>query len=99
VTQATPTPLFSWLKALGAVTDRGVDPRPFRDAYLEPWLARATERRLLAALRVAVPVGSFAYALQFERQLGAMSADVRPSYSAYMPVQLRILRDRLDKGA
>ena len=92
-------PLFSWLKALGAATDRGVDPGPFRDAYLEPWLARATEDHLLAALRVAVPVGSFAYALQFERQLGAMSVDVRPSYSAYMPAQLRILRDRLERGA
>ena len=55
----------------------------------------ATTSNLLAALRVAVRVGSFAYALQFQRQLDAMPAEVRSTYSPYLTEQLRTLLTRL----
>jgi hypothetical protein len=88
-------PLFSWSKALGAVLDRGLDAAPFRSAYLDPWRAVTSESRLLAALQGALTVGSFAYALQFQRQLDAMPAEVRPGYARYLPDQLRLLLARL----
>lgn len=88
-------PLFSWLKPLGVATDRGLAPDILCDAYLAAWTAFAPEERLREALRVAVPVGSFAYAFQYQRQLDAMPAEMRPAYAAYMPDQLRRLLARL----
>jgi hypothetical protein len=88
-------PLWSWLKPLGVATERGVDPDVLCAAYLAAWTAFAPEQRLREALRLAVPVGSFAYALQYQRQLDAMPAAVRPAYAAYMPDQLRRLLARL----
>jgi hypothetical protein len=89
-------PLFSWLKPLGVATDRGLDPAVLRAAYLAAWTAFAREERLRAALRVAVSVGSFAYAFQYQRQLDAMPPEARTVYAAYMPEQLRRLLTRLD---
>jgi hypothetical protein len=89
-------PLFSWLKPLGVAQDRSLDPEPFRAAYLTAWGAVAPEARLRAALDLAVPIGSFAYAFQYQRQLDAMGADVRPRYEPYMAEQLRRLLTRLD---
>jgi hypothetical protein len=88
-------PLFSWLKPLGVATDHGLDPDILRAAYLAAWTAVAPEERLREALRVAVPVGSFAYVLQYQRQLDAMSAEARTLYAEYMPEQLRRLLMRL----
>jgi Phosphotransferase enzyme family len=88
-------PLWSWLKPLGVAKDRGVDPDVLLGAYIEPWTAFAHEKRLRAALRVAVPVGSFAYAFQFQRQLDFMPAEVRPGYEPYMAELLRRLLTRL----
>ena len=82
-------PLFSWLKPRDAALDRGVEPEPFLAAYLAPWRAFAPEPRLRAAVALAVPVGSFAYAFQYQRQLDAMAADVRPAYEPYMVELLR----------
>jgi Phosphotransferase enzyme family len=89
-------PLFSWLKPLGVAEERGLDPEPFRAAYLSAWRALATEPRLRAALELAVPVGSFAYAFQYQRQLGAMGPEVRPRYEPYMSELLHELLIRLD---
>jgi hypothetical protein len=89
-------PLFSWLKPLGVAQDRGLDPEPFRAAYLTAWRAFAPEGKLRAALDVAVPVGSFAYAFQYQRQLDAMRPGIRPRYEPYMAEQLRRLLARLD---
>ena len=88
-------PLFSWLKPLGLAADRALDPDPLLSAYLAAWTAFAPAERLRAALRAAVPVGSFAYALQYQRQLDFMPAEARPAYEAYMPEQLRRLLTRL----
>ena len=89
-------PLFSWLKPLGVATALGLDPDVLLAAYLAPWSAFASERRLREALRVAVPVGSFAYALQYGRQLDFMPAGARPAHEPYMPEQLWRLLARLD---
>jgi hypothetical protein len=88
-------PLFSWLKPLGVAERWGVDPQPSLDAYLAAWRPFATEACLRAALELAIVVGSFAYALQYQRQLDAMGPDVRPRYEPYMPEQLRLLLTRL----
>jgi Ser/Thr protein kinase RdoA (MazF antagonist) len=88
-------PLWSWLKPLGVASHYGLDLDALRDAYLTAWTAFAPEERLREALRVALPVGSFAYALQWRRQLDFMPAEVRPDYAEYMPAQLRRLLERL----
>jgi hypothetical protein len=92
-------PLFSWLKPLGVAERRGLDPEPFRAAYLSAWRELAPDARLRAALEVALPLGSFAYALQYQRQLDAMGPGVRPRYEPYMAEQLRTLLVRLDSLA
>jgi phosphotransferase family enzyme len=89
-------PLFSWLKPLGVAEGRGLDPEPFRAAYLSALQELAPEARLRAALELAVPVGSFAYAFQYRRQLGAMGPGIRPRYEPYMSELLRELLLRLD---
>lgn len=88
-------PLFAARKALRVARAAGVDPGLFRDAFLEPWTARAPRSRLLAAFELAETVGGFAYALQWERQLNAMPAEARPAHADYMPQQLRLLSARL----
>ncbi|MGZ4389778.1 MAG: phosphotransferase [Gaiellaceae bacterium] len=88
-------PLFAARKALRVARAAGVDPSLFRDAFLEPWTARAPQSRLLAAFELAETVGGFAYALQWERQLNAMPAEARPAYADYMPEQLRLLSRQL----
>jgi Phosphotransferase enzyme family len=89
-------PLFSWLKPLRLATERRLDLDALRTAYLGSFRALLDERRLRAALALAVPVGSCAYALQYQRQLDAMPADVRPPYTPYMREQLRVLLGRLE---
>jgi hypothetical protein len=88
-------PLFSWLKPLGVAERWGLDPEPSLAAYLATWRPFAPDARLRAALELAVVVGGFAYALQYQRQLDAMGPDVRPRYESYMPEQLRLLLRRL----
>ena len=88
-------PLWSWIKALGVERHRGLDTEILAAAYLAAWMTVAPEERLRAALRVAVPVGTFAYALQYRRQLDFMPAEARLAYEAYMPEQLRLLSARL----
>jgi hypothetical protein len=88
-------PLWSWIKALRVATHYGLDTAPLVAAYLAPWAAVAPEERLQAALRVAVPVGIFAYALQYQRQLDFMPAEARLTYEPYMAEQLRLLLARL----
>jgi Phosphotransferase enzyme family len=89
-------PLWSWLKPLAVAPYYGLDQDRLRDAYLAAWTTFAPEERLREALGVAVPVGSFAYALQWQRQLEFLPAEVRPDYAEYMPAQLRRLLTRLD---
>jgi Phosphotransferase enzyme family len=88
-------PLWSWLKPLGAAHDYGLDPELLRAAYLEPWTAVAPQHDLRAAVDVAVPTGTFAYALQTRRQFNAMP-DARDEYEQYLPQILRRLLARLD---
>ena len=88
-------PLWSWLKPLDVASRRGIDADGLRSAYLTAWTSVAPKERLREALRIAVPVGRFAYALQWQRQLDAMPADARPAYREYMPEQLRRLLARL----
>jgi hypothetical protein len=88
-------PLFSWLKPLGVAERWGLDPEPSLAAYLATWRPFAPDARLRAALELAVVVGGFAYALQYQRQLDAMGPEVRPRYEPYMPEQLRLLLRRL----
>jgi hypothetical protein len=88
-------PLFSWLKPLGLATERLLDPEPLLAAYLAPWTAHAPEQRLREALQLALPVGSFAYVLQYQRHLDAMPPELRPLYDTYMPGELRLLLERL----
>jgi hypothetical protein len=92
-------PLFSWLKPLGVAERHGLDTEPFRAAYLSAWLELTTEAKLRAALELAVPVGSFAYAFQYQRQLDAMGPGARPRYEPYMAEQLRTLLRRLNARA
>jgi hypothetical protein len=87
--------LWSWLKPLGVAALREIDADPLLRAYLSAWSAFAPEERLREAVRVAVLVGSFAYAFQYQRQLDAMPAEVRLEYEDYMPEQLRRLLGRL----
>jgi hypothetical protein len=82
-------PLWSWIKPLRVATHYGLDTEPLVAAYLAPWTAVAPGERLQAALRVAVRVGSFAYALQYQRQLDFMPAEARAAYEPYMAEQLR----------
>src|SRR5205814_1760193 len=56
-------PLWSWLKPLDVASRRGVDADGLRSAYLTAWTSVAPEEQLREALRIAVPVGRFAYAL------------------------------------
>ena len=84
-------PLWSWLKPLDLAVARGLDVDLLRGAYLVAWTAVVSERRLREALRVAVPVGSFAYALQWQRQLDFMPAEMRPAFEPYLAAQLRRL--------
>jgi len=79
-------PLWSLVKPLRDAGDRGLDPEPLRAAYLVAWTAVEPEERLRAALRVAVPVGIFAYALQVRRLL-----DFTRSGRPYLADQLRRL--------
>jgi Phosphotransferase enzyme family len=88
-------PLWSWIKPLRMATHYGLDTEPLVAAYLAPWTAVAPEERLRGALRVAVPVGSFAYALQYQRLLDFMPAEARAAYEPYMAEQLRLLLARL----
>jgi aminoglycoside/choline kinase family phosphotransferase len=84
-------PLWSLVKPLRDARDRGTDPEPLCAAYLVAWTAVAPEERLRAALRVALPVGTFAYALQVRRLLGFVPAEVRPDLEPYLTAQLRRL--------
>jgi len=87
-------PLWSWLKPLRATGYLGLDAEPLRAAYLEPWLQVAPEQRLEAALKLAIPTGLFAYALQIRRQYDATQAHAE--YQAYLPENLRRLLEALD---
>lgn len=88
-------PLWSWIKPLAVAVHYGLDTESLVTAFLAPWTAVAPEERLRAALDVAVPVGSFAYVLQYQRQLDFMPAEARPEYEAYMAEILRRLLQRL----
>jgi aminoglycoside/choline kinase family phosphotransferase len=79
-------PLWSLVKPLRDARDRGLDPEPLRAAYLVAWTAVEPEERLRAALRVAEPVGVFAYALQVRRLL-----DLTRGGRPYLAAQLRRL--------
>jgi Phosphotransferase enzyme family len=92
-------PLFSWLKPLWVAQRRSLDPEPFLRAYLSAWQAFEPDAQLRTAVTVAVPVSSFAYAFQYQRQLDAMGPGVRPRYEPYMAEQLRTLLVRLDSLA
>jgi Ser/Thr protein kinase RdoA (MazF antagonist) len=87
-------PLWSLVKPLRDARDRGTDPEPLCAAYLGAWTAVTPEERLRAALRVALPVGTFAYALQVRRLLDFIPAETRPDYELYMAEQLRRLLTR-----
>jgi hypothetical protein len=89
-------PLFSWLKPLRVTVGRGVDPEPFLAAYLSPWTEVMSEERLRAAIEVAIPVGTFAYILQQQRQQDAMPAGARMHYFEYLPKTLRGFLERLE---
>jgi aminoglycoside/choline kinase family phosphotransferase len=84
-------PLWSLVKPLRNARDEGLDPEPLRAAYLVAWTAVEPEERLRAALRVAVPVGIFAYALQVRRLLDFLPAAARPIRERYLADQLRRL--------
>ena len=84
-------PLWSLVKPLRDARDRGLDPEPLCAAYLVAWTAVEPEERLRAALRVAVPVGIFAYALQVRRLRSFISAEARPASEPYLVDQLRRL--------
>jgi Phosphotransferase enzyme family len=88
-------PLWSLVKPLRDARDRGLDPEPFYAAYLVVWTAVEPEERLRAALRVAVPVGIFAYALQVRRLFDFLPAEARAVHEPYMAEQLRGLLRRL----
>lgn len=84
-------PLWSLVKPLRDAGDRGLDPEPLCAAYLAAWAAVESEERLRAALRVAVPVGIFAYALQVRRLRDFLTVDARPASEPYLAAQLRRL--------
>jgi aminoglycoside/choline kinase family phosphotransferase len=84
-------PLWSLVKPLRDAPDRGLDPEPLCAAYLAAWTAVEPEERLRAALRVAVPVGMFAYALQVRRLVGFLPAEARADRESYLADQLRRL--------
>jgi Phosphotransferase enzyme family len=84
-------PLWSLVKPLRDARDRGLDPEPLCAAYLVAWRAVEPEERLRAALRVAVPVGIFAYALQVRRVIDFIPAEERPDREPYLADQLRRL--------
>jgi aminoglycoside/choline kinase family phosphotransferase len=84
-------PLWSLVKPLRDAGDRGLDPEPLVAAFLAAWTAVESEARLRVALRVAVPVGIFAYALQLRRLLGFLPAEERQTREPYMAAQLRRL--------
>jgi Phosphotransferase enzyme family len=89
-------PLWSLVKPLRDAGDRGLDPEPLCAAHLVAWTTVEPEERLRAALRVAVPVGTFAYALQVRRLLDFLPAGERPDRGAYLADQLRRLLARLE---
>ena len=84
-------PLWSLVKPLRDARDRGLDPEPLCAAYLVAWTAVAPEERLRAALRVALPVGTFAYALQVRRLLDFVPVETYPALEPYLAAQLRRL--------
>jgi hypothetical protein len=88
-------PLWSWVKPLGVAQQYDADPAPLRAAYLSPWTRIAPEEDLRAALELAVPSGTFAYALQVRRQFDAMP-DAGDHYADYLPQVLRRLLALLD---
>jgi hypothetical protein len=77
--------------------DNEIDPEALRSAYLSAWTAFASERELRAALEVAIPVGTFAYALQIRRQFDAMP-DAHEHFGRYLPMNLRRLRALLERA-
>jgi hypothetical protein len=81
-------PLWSWTKPIRDLSADGIDSRPLRDAYLEPWTAVAPLQELLDALELAIPTGQFAYAMQTRRQFDALP-EARDDYAEYLPQQLR----------
>ena len=87
-------PLWSWLKPLIVCQQYDIDPEPLRAAYLSAWKAIAPEAQVRAGLELAVPTGTFAYALQVRRQFDAMP-DARAEYEQYLPEVLRRLLARL----
>ena len=90
-------PLWSWIKAFDVARDYEVDPEPFRAAYLSALTPLAPEKRLRAALDLAVPTGRFAYALQTRRQFDAMP-EARGEYETYLPKLLRQLLTLLESA-
>jgi hypothetical protein len=89
-------PLFSWLKPLRVTAHRGFDPELFLGAYLSPWTEVMSEERLRAAIEVAIPVGTFAYILQQQRQHDAMPAGAPMHYFEDLPKTLRGFLTRLE---
>ena len=87
-------PLWSWLKALRAPREYGVDPEPVLTAYLSAWTQVAPEARLREALQLALPIGQFAYAVQIRRQYDVTEA--HEEYASYLPMNLRRLLAQLE---
>jgi hypothetical protein len=56
-----------------------------RDAYLEPWTRYAPHAELLAALRLALRVGTVSRALTWHRALSGLPADVREPHAEAVP--------------
>jgi hypothetical protein len=89
-------PLLSWLKPLGVTIHRRLDPEPLLAAYLSHWTQVMAEERLRAAIEVAVPVGSFAYALAEQRKCDAMPPDGQAHFLETIPQELRTFLARMD---
>ena len=89
-------PLLSWLKPLGVTIRRRLDPEPLLAAYLSHWTQVMAEEKLRAAIEVAIPVGTFAYILQQQRQQDAMPSGAPMHYFEYLPKTLRGFLERLE---
>jgi hypothetical protein len=89
-------PLFSWLKPLGVATRRGVDPEPFLVSYLSAWTEVIPEERLRAAIDLAIPVGSFAYALAEQRKCDALPAAGKAHFQETIPQEVRTYLARME---
>ena len=87
-------PLWSWLKAVRAPREYGIDPEPVLTAYLSAWTQVAPEARLRKALQLALPIGQFAYAVQIRRQYDVTEA--HEEYASYLPMNLRRLLAQLE---